>query len=140
MCARDVRFVAVDQEHGLEVGKRVAHRRDLAPVERTREVTSTRPASELHALADRLRPERREERRHDRPQLQRAEHRDVQLGDAAEQREHGVARAHAERRERVGHAVRLLVELAVRQLASRVVLAEPDQGGMITAARRSRAG
>ena len=56
----------------------------------------------------------------------------MQLRDPAEQREHGVARAHAERRERVGHAVGLLFELAVRQLAPRVVLSEPDQRGLVT--------
>ena len=83
---------------------------------------------ELHALTDWLRPERGEQRRYDRAELQRTQDCDVQLGNAAEEGEHCVAGAYTERGKRAGHAVRLLFELSVRQLLTRAVLAEQDQG------------
>ncbi len=105
-----------------------------------RDVTSTLSPAERDALADRLGPERGEERRDDRAELERAQHRDVELRNPAQQGEHRVARAHAQRREPVRHSVGLLVQRAVCHLAARSVLAEPDQGDPFTVVAPGMAG
>ena len=87
-------------------GRDAAQRLDLAAVERRASSRARARVAELEARADRLGPERGEQRREDAAVLERAEGGDVELRDASGQAADAVARADAERVQRVGEAAR----------------------------------
>jgi len=92
-----------DQQHVAQRGHALAQPAHLAPVQAVGGDQHA-AAAEVDPGGDRLGTERREQRRHHGAVAQRAQHRDVQLGDAPGQHEHPIAVAHAEGGEHVRKA------------------------------------
>ena len=100
-------------------------------------------ACDVDPRLNRLRPERGEERREHAAVLQRAERRDVELGDAAGQHGDRVAFSDAQRCQHVREAVRLVAQVGVGEVAAAcrpsTAIAAPRECGREPAAWRSTA-
>ena len=122
-----VRAVLVDQHDVAESGQRRPDRGDLAPVERARGDEHAGVA-ERQALADRLRPEGAEQRAGHGAVLQGAEHRRVQLRDAAGEHEHALAALDAEVGEHVGEPAGAVGQVGIGQLEALAPATSPANG------------
>ena len=112
------------------VGSLSRNRGDLAPIEVGRRDQHA-GAADGDARRERFGTEGGEQRRHDAAVLQRAEHRDIEFGDAAEQHIDALAGLNAERSQSVREAVGRDGEIAVGDVARRPRLADPSQGDPI---------
>jgi hypothetical protein len=117
------------QQHVAQRRQLTADLRHLALVEQFRG-HQYGALAELDARGDRLRAEGGKEGRDHRAVLEAAQHRDVQLGDAAGEQEQALALADAERLQHVGEAVGQARQLAISDVAG-VVGAEEAEGGLV---------
>ena len=123
---RDVVAVSVYHEHVGEAGELVTDGQHPPPVQR-RGRDQHPGVTQRHPLSHGLGSERGEERREHGARLPRADRGVVQLGNAAEQQEHGLAPPHAQLTERVGEAVRRAAQLGVGDGATAPVAPQPPQ-------------
>ncbi len=89
--------------------------------------------ADRHARFDRLRSERRKQRREDAAVLQRAERGDVEFRHAAKQREDAVALRYAALRQNIGEAIYSRAKRCIGEIADAVVAADPAQGELVAA-------
>jgi hypothetical protein len=114
------------EDHVLQPWQTLTERGDLLRVELGRgDQHAALP--ETQPRLDGLRAEGAEERTEHRSVTKGPQRGDVELRDAAREDEHAIARAHPERREGVGEAGGLPLEVGVRQVAALAFLAEPAQ-------------
>ena len=85
------------------------------------------PIADFQPGRNRLGAEGGKQRCHDAFRLQRAEHRDIELGNPAQQQEHAPALSDAEHAERIGKAVRLGGEDAIGDVAAIAGFPDPAQ-------------
>ena len=107
-------------------------RRNLAPQVRLRN-QHLRLAVQ-HPVLDRVRPERREKRPRNGPNLEYAEEREVQLRQPFHVDEYAVALLDAQARQHIGELVRLLLHLPERVSFLLAVLPLPDHRNLIAVA------
>ena len=89
------------------------------------------PGADADPSRQRLRTERREQRRHDAFRLQGAEHCDVQFGDAAGQNEDALAFRDSQLTHGIREAIGLRAQVAIGKDAPRPGAAEPAQCGAV---------
>jgi hypothetical protein len=118
----------------LQPRQPLAQAGDLALVELGRGHEQPRVAH-LAARGDRLRAEGREQRRHHAAGLQRAQHRDVELGQPPHQHEDALARRHAQAAQRVGEAAGGGRQVGVAEVDALAALADPADRGAALARR-----
>ena len=73
------------------------------------------------------------------PFLKRAESRDIELGDAAQQGEHAIAFGDAALRQNVGKPIGVLPQRRIAEIADQVVASNPAQRELVAAARQDMA-
>src|SRR5581483_12187698 len=102
----------------------VADRRHLARI-KTRSGDERGTCADGDARRNGLRAERGEQRRNHATALERAEDCDIELGNAAAQDEHALARGYAEIRQYVSEAAGFAIQLRIGEFARSAGSAEP---------------
>ena len=120
-------------------GSRARMRRHLAPVQRLGGHQHLAPPSSMR-VAIGSGPKAENSGVTTRAVLERAEHRDVELGDAPGQHEHAVARADAQRRQHVGEAVGRGAQLGIAQVRARAPSAPRKRSAVCVRQRPARHG
>lgn len=114
------------QQHVPQARHPITDGPHLAPIQRRRRDQDGRLA-EGEPLPHGLGTERREQRRDHTARLQRPEHRDVEVRDPAQQREHPLTLAHAEVAQHRSEPVRALGEAGVGELGDPARSVDPAQ-------------
>ncbi len=119
---RALRRRVVDDEHVLEAAEGVSLR-SHPPSEEARRRDQHSALADLETLAYRLRPKGREEGAQNAAVLERAERRDIELGNPGQEHEDPVSDADPQMVERLRKAAREFRELTVRDVACAAVSA-----------------